>query len=570
MAEGGAEMAISSSLVALGTTIGIFALLAIGMNIKFGYTGLLEIGHVAFYLLGAYVTALLVLRPAGQNPGQIYILGLNWPWIPAIIGGVIVAAVIGALVALPAIRLREDYLAITLLGMAFIVQQIFRSERWLANGPRALAGFERPLTDLFPLPGEGLLSVITFGIILFILWTAGTYAMAAIGDIRSAQGLRERIVHLLLAVFSLGIGYLLARRARREGTSPNPRPAVFAGVVVGIVGMVLAFATPSALNDGVALVTLGVFSVFTWVLGGVLYTTYYSELTRRDHVYGVAASLAFLATFLPLVLFGKSSDPLLSIVALLLTGVLLAAFFYGLYRLAGRWTDYSDVSMIRIIGVAAVWLFLLRYWIISNLGVITQTNGVLVALGNTIQNLIWLLRFDQNLGVIFGYSRFFFVMVLLALAFAYYIAETTVTSPFGRVLKAVREDEDVATALGKNAFSYKVQSMALGSGIAALAGGLTAIQFQSLTWSIFRVEITFIVLLMVIIGGTANNRGAILGAAIYWGFARGTTDIAAFFPSAAGSSIIALRRVIIGALLIIILYYRPEGLWGEESGVSIE
>ncbi len=563
-------MAISSTLVAMGTTIGIFALLAIGMNIKFGYTGLLEIGHVAFYLLGAYVTALLVLPPAGQNPGQIYILGLNWPWIPAIIGGVIVAAVIGALVALPAIRLREDYLAITLLGMAFIVQQIFRSERWLANGPRALAGFERPLTDLFPLPGDGALSAVMLGIVLFILWTAGTYAMAAIGDIRTAEGLREKVVHLLMAVFSLGVGYLLARRSKRESNSPNPRPAVLAGVVVGIVGTIIALATPAGLNDGVVLVTIGVFSLLTWVLGGVLYNAYYRELTRRDHLYGIAAALVFLATFVPLVLFGKSNDPLLSMVALLLTGGLLAVYFYGLYRLAFRWSDFSDVSMIRIVGVAAVWLFLFWYWILSNLGTITEANGIAVALGNTIQNLIWLLRFDQNLGIIFGYSRFFFVMVLLTLAIAYYVAEVTVTSPFGRVLKAVREDEDVATALGKNAFSYKVQSMALGSGIAALAGGLTAIQFQSLTWSIFRVEITFIVLLMVIIGGTANNRGAILGAVIYWGFARGTTDIAAFFPSAAGSSIIALRRVIIGALLIIILYYRPEGLWGEESGVSIE
>ena len=563
-------MAISSSLVALGTTIGIFALLAIGMNVKFGYTGLLEIGHVAFYLLGAYMTALLVLRPAGQNPGQIYILGLSWPWIPAIIGGVIFAGLIGALVALPAIRLREDYLAIVLLGMAFIVQQIFRSERWLANGPRALAGFERPLTGLFPLPGDTALSAILFGIMVFILWTAGTYAMAAVGDIRSTNGMRQRVIHLFLAVTTLGVGYLLARRAHRSDDDPNPRPAILAGVVMGLVAAVLALATPASLNDGVALITIGVFSLFTWILGGILFSAYYGEFTRRDHLYGLGASLAFLATFLPLVALGRLESPLLSIAGMLATGVLLGVFFYGLYRLAPRWSDFSDVSMIRIVGVAAVWLFIFRYWIISNLGRITQPNGVATAIGNTIQNVFWLVRFDPNLGVIFGYSRFFFVMVLVTLGIAYYVAEVTVTSPFGRVLKAVREDEDVATALGKNAFSYKVQSMALGSAIAGLAGGLTAIQFQSLTWSIFRVEITFIVLLMVIIGGTANNRGAILGAAIYWGFARGTTDIAAFFPSAAGSSIIALRRVIIGALLIIILYYRPEGLWGEESGVSIE
>lgn len=563
-------MAISSSLVALGTTIAIFAILAIGMNVKFGYTGLLEIGHVAFYLLGAYVTALLVLPPASQNPGQIYILGFGWPWLAGLAGGVVVAGLVGGLVSLPAIRLREDYLAIVLLGMAFIIQQIFRSERWLANGPRALAGFERPLVELFPLPGDTLGSAVLFGIVVFVFWTAGTYVLAAIGDVTTAATIREKAVHLLLALTSLGVGYLLARRAHRDGASPRTVPALAAGLVVGAVAAVATFLTPPVMNEGVALLIVGAFSVFTWVLGAVAYSWYYGDLTRRDHLYGVALALVFLAAFVPLVVLGSAPGEVTSMAGLFLTFGLLALVLYGLYRLAGSWSSYSDVSIIRIVGVSAIWLFLLRYWVLSNLGTVVRAGGPAAALGNTIQNLFWLLRFDPNLGIIFGYSRFLFVGVLAALALTYYLAEVTVKAPFGRVLKAIREDEDVATALGKNTFSYKVQSMVLGSAIAGLAGGLTAIQFQALTWSVFRVEITFIVLLMVIVGGTANNKGAILGAAIYWGFARATTDMAAFFPAAAGSSIVALRRVMIGVLLIVILFYRPEGLWGEESGVTVE
>ena len=558
-------MAMSSSVVTFATTVGIFALLAIGMNIKFGYTGLLEIGHVAFFLIGAYVTALLVLPPAAQNPGQIYILGLDLPWTIGLLGGMLSAATVGALVSLPAIRLREDYLAIVLLGIAFIIQQIFRSPsfRWLANGPRALAGFERPLVTLFPLPGETAGSIILFGIVVFFFWFGGTVALARISAPGPASGLRARVVRGLYALTLLGVGYWAARRALDPDRSVRFQ-AAFAGVVVGLVTIVAMMATPAVLNQTIGLIVVGSFSLFTWVLVGSLYTRFYADLSRRDHLVGVAVTLVALATLLPLVVLGSSPLESRSMLGLLVTTVLVAAFVYGLYRLGHRWSAYSDVGILRVVGVATVWLFLLRYWVLPMIGPVSR-GAVAQALGDTIRNLIWRLRFDPNLGIVMRYDRFLFVGIVAAVAGVYVLAEVTARSPFGRVLKAIREDEDVATALGKNTFTYKVQSMALGSAIAGLAGGLTAIQFQALSWSIFRVEVTFIVLLMVIIGGTANNRGAILGAAIYWAFSRGTTDLAAFFPTAASSSIAALRRVIIGVLLIIILYYRPEGLWGEKG-----
>ena len=128
-------MALSSSLVSLGIIVGIYAILALGLNIKFGYAGLLDIGHVAFYLTGAYVTALLVLPPASEQAFTTYILGWSWPWLPAIAAGTLVAGLLGMLVALPAIRLREDYLAIAVLGISVILKRIVQSEGWLANGP---------------------------------------------------------------------------------------------------------------------------------------------------------------------------------------------------------------------------------------------------------------------------------------------------------------------------------------------------------------------------------------------------------------------------------------------------
>ena len=563
---------MSSSLVALGTTIGIFALLAIGLNIKFGYTGLLEIGHVAFYLIGAYTTALLVLPPAPQNPGQIYVLGLGWPWLPAIFVGTLTAGLVGALVSLPAIRLREDFLAIALLGIAFIIQQVFRSPnfRWLANGPRALAGFERPLNALFPLPGDTIGSALLFAVLVVGFWTAGTYALRRLNVAAGARGRGEQLLHGLFALTTLGVGYGVARFVGRDGDRPDHHYAAAAGVLMGVITLGLLMAVSDVNREGVGLLVLGPFSVFTWLLGAVLFRRHYAELTRRDHLYAVGMATAFLALFLPLVILAGSSEALATL-GLLITTALGGVYFYGLYRVARRWSDYSDVGLVQVVGVGAVWLFLFRYWVFPLLTPLGR-GRLGSAVAELIADVFWLVRFDANLGVIVRYDRFLFFGVVVAVAGAYLLAETTVTSPFGRVLKAVREDEDVAEVLGKNTFLYKIQGMALGSAIAGLAGALTAIQFQALTWSVFRVEITFIVLLMVIIGGTANNRGAILGAAIYWAFAQGTTDIAAFFPTAASSSIVALRRVIIGVLLIIILYYRPEGIWGErhETGVGNE
>jgi ABC-type branched-subunit amino acid transport system permease subunit len=563
-------MAMSSSLVAFLTTVGVFAMLAIGLNIKFGYTGLLEIGHVAFYLIGGYTTALLVLPPAPQNPGQIYVLGLGWPWLPAVIVGTLTAGLIGALVSLPAVRLREDYLAIALLGIAFIIQQVFRSPnfRWLANGPRALAGFERPLNNLFPLPGDSVASVLLFAGIVFLLWTAGTYALAKVGNLANRRGRTETVIHALLALATLGAGYLFGRWALRSDDGPQVRYALAAGVVVGGATFAGLLAVPNVLREGIALLVLGSFSVFTWVFGGTVLARHFQALTRRDHLSAVGLMLGFLGALVPLVLLGKSDSEVISMVGLIGSTLLVAAMAYALYRLGNQWSAYSEGSLVRIVGMATVWLFLFRYWIVPIIGPLT--NGRIGSVfADFTQNLFWLLRFDANLGIVIRYDRFLFFMVLGSLALVYYISEVTVTSPFGRVLKAVREDEDVAAALGKNTFLYKVQGMALGSAIAGLAGAFTAIQFQALTWSVFRVEVTFIVLLMVIIGGTANNRGAILGAVIYWAFARGTTDLAAFFPDAASSSILALRRVIIGVLLIIILYYRPGGIWGERHSQEV-
>ncbi|UPV74417.1 branched-chain amino acid ABC transporter permease [Halorussus limi] len=652
-------MALSSSLVSLGIIVGIYAILALGLNIKFGYTGLLDIGHVAFYLVGAYVTALLVLPPASEQQFTTYILGWNWPWLPAIAVGTLVAGLLGMLVALPAIRLREDYLAIAVLGISVILKRVVQSEGWLANGPGSLRGFSQPFRDHFPLPADTLQAAALLGFVVLVLWTVATYLLAQVGTERdselAAEGVEAKadggeradgspassgprsdggvaagrtisgtpgvggwVVDGLLALTTLGVGYVAARRSRTETGASEQRlllgggalfglaaggvawqafewwtllgvnldwlfgVVVFAAVTAGFYGanrryapaagaVTAAVAFGAALVAGdsptVAFVFLAAISLFTWVFGAVAVVRRYSDLSGRDFGVALALAVVFVACFVPLIVLGGGSGDAMSSFGLFVTMGMLVAFLYGVYYLGSNWSRFgSGVEFVRIVGVGAIWLFVIRYFVMANI-VPFQRAGAGAVVDNTVQNLLWLLKFQAGTAA-FDYSRFLLVLTLASLGMLYYLAEITVESPFGRVLKSIREDEDVATSLGKNTFAYKVQSMMLGSALAGFAGGLTAIYFQSLVHTMFAPRVTFIAFLALIIGGTANNKGMILGATIYWAFQKATADIAAFFPTAARSSVQALRLAFIGALLIVILYYRPEGLWGEQRTVA--
>ncbi|WP_276301426.1 branched-chain amino acid ABC transporter permease [Halorussus lipolyticus] len=647
-------MALSSSLVSLGIIVGIYAILALGLNIKFGYTGLLDIGHVAFYLTGAYVTALLVLPPASEQAFTTYILGWSWPWLPAIAVGTIVAGLLGMLVALPAIRLREDYLAIAVLGISVILKRIIQSEGWLANGPGSLRGFSQPFRDFFPLPGETVQTAALLGFVVLVLWTVATYVLAQVGTERGSEiaadggsareadggvtrgrtisgtpGIGGWAIDGLLAVTTLGVGYVAARRSRMQTSESEQRALLGIGALFGLIAGVLVWqsfewwspfgvsldwlfglvvfaaitagfygsdrryaplagAVTATVAFGAALVVgsspvvafifLSALSLFTWVFGAVAVARRYSDLSGRDFGISLALAVIFVACFAPLIVLGGGSGDVMSSVGLFVTMGLLVAFLYGVYYVGSNWGRFgSGVEFVRIVGVGAIWLFAIRYFVMASI-VPFQRNGVGAVVDNTFQNLFWLLTFTRSpvdmmlqfdfAGAAFGYSRFLLVLTLASLAMLYYLSEITVESPFGRVLKAIREDEDVATSLGKNTFAYKVQSMMLGSALAGFAGGLTAIYFQSLVHTMFAPRITFIAFLALIIGGTANNKGMILGSTIYWAFQKATADIKAFFPTAAGSSISALRLAFIGALLIVILYYRPEGLWGEKRTLA--
>ncbi|MCK4394023.1 branched-chain amino acid ABC transporter permease, partial [Candidatus Bipolaricaulota bacterium] len=165
-----------------------------------------------------------------------------------------------------------------------------------------------------------------------------------------------------------------------------------------------------------------------------------------------------------------------------------------------------------------------------------------------------------------SYNWFYLLLVLVVLFILYLIVERLVRSPWGRVLKAIREDEDAAAMSGKNTFSFKLQALVLGAMIMGIGGALYAHYARFICPSMFKpLYGTFIVWVMLILGGSGNNRGAILGSFVVWGIWAGTDFITHHLTIFSPSQGAALRVIAIGVLLELILLLRPQGILGKKK-----
>ena len=139
-------------LLHLLVLIGIWGILAMSLNLAMGVTGLMQVAHAAFFGIGAYASALLVLK-------------LGFPFWAALLAAGVVAACFGFLLGLPTLRLRGDYLALGTLGFAVVVESVFRNWISLTRGPAGLPGI--PKASLFgiaftdPLSSFALVAGIT-------------------------------------------------------------------------------------------------------------------------------------------------------------------------------------------------------------------------------------------------------------------------------------------------------------------------------------------------------------------------------------------------------------------------
>ena len=141
--------------------VGIYAIMALGLNMQWGMTGQFNIGIAGFFAVGAYTTAILTTGPADGWLG-----GFDLPFLLGLAGSIIVCVPVAWVVGRITANLRTDYLAIATIGIAEIIRLFFLNEGWLSNGTRGIPGIQKPL-DL----GNGgyLLIVLAFVAITYLL-----------------------------------------------------------------------------------------------------------------------------------------------------------------------------------------------------------------------------------------------------------------------------------------------------------------------------------------------------------------------------------------------------------------
>lgn len=369
-------------LVSLIIFISIYALFGLGLNLQWGFTGLINFGHVAFMAVGAYTTVLLSLQG-----------------VPLFIGAVIgaaLAALLGLLVGVSTLRLREDYLAIVTIGVSEMIRLIVNNQ-------------ELPV-------GNGQ-------------WRSGVF---------------------------------------------------------GLQGFPLPF------NNG----ALNPFLQFTLI----------AVLTL---IAGVCA--------------------------------------WQLWRWIGKQLQQGKLRQSIPIGSLI-------------LGIIGGIIGLIVY----IVGLISLLDINN-----FSYKTGLMVVLLLVLTVVFWALERLVYAPWGRVLKAIREDEQIPKALGKNVFWYKLQSLMLGGAIAGFAGAFYAWQLATVYPDNFQPQITFDAWTIVILGGAGNNYGTLLGAIIFWAYFEGTRFILPGLLPFDDARLGAFRIMVIGLLLIILMMVRPQGILGKKEELTL-
>jgi branched-chain amino acid transport system permease protein len=371
-----------NGLTRLTIVIGVFGMLALALNLQWGYTGMFNIGIVGFMAAGMYTMAVLA-KPANIQQAT-RLSGFGVPLLLAVVAGTAVAALLGFVVALPALRLRADYLAIVTIAFAEIIRFIVKSG----------------VLQEFELFGQ-----------------------------------------------TVGTG--------------------------GGRGLILNY-----------------------------------------------------------------TDPI-----------------EGLLSTVGLWDAYLDL--------------------VDAVGQVIENNPKPIVDGAT-------------------YAIFLFLMV----AAFYWLLKQTGESPFGRVLKAVREDEDVARALGKDTRKFKIKAFMLGCALMGLAGILWKLRSGSITPIFFRPRITFYVWIALIIGGAGSNTGSVLGGAVFAGvlfegprYLKNTIE-AVFDPGRGPTSfgqaveplsssldpvplgiytlknVNSLQLVIMGVVLIWLMQNRPQGMLGHRKEIA--
>ncbi len=176
------------------------------------------------------------------------------------------------------------------------------------------------------------------------------------------------------------------------------------------------------------------------------------------------------------------------------------------------------------------------------------------------------------------YDAWVMVVGWILIALCCLVVWLLMRSPWGRVLKSIREDEDAVRSLGKNVYAYKMQSLIIGGVFGAFAGFITALKSAAVNPSFFATDITFFAYTVLLVGGAARVLGPVAGAIIFW-FLLSFLDL--FFTQASVTGLIPssimtpnqaslMRFIFMGLALMLLMIFRPQGIFGDRKELALD
>jgi branched-chain amino acid transport system permease protein len=181
----------------------------------------------------------------------------------------------------------------------------------------------------------------------------------------------------------------------------------------------------------------------------------------------------------------------------------------------------------------------------------------------------WQYRGAQFYAIMIGW-----IVVLLCVLIVY----LAMKSPWGRVVKAIREDEDAARALGKNAYWYKLQALILGGVIGGFAGMVLAIGNATVQPDFFVAPLTFFFWLVLILGGVGKVWAPVVGSILYWGLITFVRNLGrqlvdeGLIPTSVmdTSQVDQIQFWIVGISLALLIVFRPQGIFGSKEEMALD
>lgn len=452
--------------------ISFYAIFALGLSLEFGFTGLLNLGHVGFMAIGAYTYGILLMS-GGRPDDPAPIVGWLYDQTPKLIGN----TVWGFLASLFAAILAATLVLVPLL---LIVENAAR------NKTRAKR--------------------LVQGVVLLV----GGAALAWGGMAVQPGGRGPFVATIILTL-------------------------VFAGAVATVAGALLTLQQ---------VVIAGLASRAAKLRAGIAIAL------------AIVVGVAVFATAFPLDERGALAMGVLLSIALGMVIAALVALVLGLPAIKLR----EDYLAIVTLGFAEI----LRNIIINEERWTRGTQPIQQfprPIATWASTTTWWREFANDLGVRPGDLALLTISVLV-LAYVFVLLHALSESPWGRVLKAIREDEDAAAALGKPVSWFKLQALMIGSAIAALAGALFISEKALVSPGQYLPITTFYAFIIIVMGGIGNHKGAIIGSVILWTIFFGAQNAGLEgIGVEAGPS----QLVFVGVVLIAVMMFRPQGLVGRKE-----